>query len=285
LTVTLTVSGLVSGTKYSLSVNGLKDVAGNTQTKIAKTDNLYFNDYAGTDLVITEIMYNLGTGDSLEFIEIYNKGTTPVALGGMRLVGATGTLNEYSLPAKGIALLAADSGACVRWFGLSPAYDWTGEFLNNAGELVGLRNSLGGLVDSVLYDDANGWAVEADGKGASLEIIDPEKDNSVATNWRASKTPTGKKIGTVDVLCSPGSLPAPTPIKELPKEADFTIYPSYIKGNTLYFSRELRGVIADRVGRIVLKFDKNNHVHIGALPNGFYVVRTEGGSWKFVVQR
>ena len=44
----------------------------------------------------------------------------------------------------------------------------------------------GNLVDEVRYWDGGRWSFWADGRGASLELIDPHQDNDFALAWEAS---------------------------------------------------------------------------------------------------
>jgi hypothetical protein len=46
------------------------------------------------------------------------------------------------------------------------------------------------FVDSLTYDDEKPWPAEADGSGSTLELKDPNLDNSLAINW-SSSTPYG----------------------------------------------------------------------------------------------
>jgi hypothetical protein len=283
-TAILTTNPVSSGIKYKLTANGFIDLAGNIQTTAKVFDSFIFNSYAGTDLIISEIMYNLG-GDTLEFVEIYNRGTTPIPIGGMKLVGLTGTLPEYPLAAKEAVVLASDSAKFRNFYGVKAIYDWESGVLSNSGQNVGLKNSLEAVVDSVLYDDASPWDSLPDGRGASLEIIDPDKDNGVATNWRGSKTPLNKKLGTLNVFCSPNKLGVALSLKTIPKEMDFTIFPNP-SANELYFNRDISGILIDNMGRVVLKFEKQTRLDIQRFPNGLYIVKTkEGVEKKVIIQK
>ncbi|MCP4631552.1 MAG: T9SS type A sorting domain-containing protein, partial [candidate division Zixibacteria bacterium] len=42
------------------------------------------------------------------------------------------------------------------------------------------------LIDELSYDDGGDWPTEPDGSGSSLELINPEFDNSLGTNWAGS---------------------------------------------------------------------------------------------------
>ena len=63
----------------------------------------------------------------------------------------------------------------------------TGFGLKGSGEFIILGNTDSEIMDSLAYDDSPPWPVEADGQGATLELIDPERDNAVAENWTASQ--------------------------------------------------------------------------------------------------
>jgi len=58
--------------------------------------------------------------------------------------------------------------------------------LNGSGELIRLFDGNLIVADSLTYDDNLPWEIEADGNGATLELIHPNFDNSLALSWRAS---------------------------------------------------------------------------------------------------
>ncbi len=285
----LTVGSMTSGTKYKLIANGFLDNSGNIQVQASGIDNLIFNTYEGNDIVITEIMYNIGVGDSLEYFEIYNKSATPISIGGIKLYGLTGILPQYSLASKEAVVIASDTLRFNRFFGVNALYDWEAGFLNNNGGTVGLRNSLGVNIDSVSYSDRAPWDSLPDGRGPSLEIIDPSKDNNVAANWRASATATGRKAaatdgGSVDVFGSPGKVTLPSGMKNIPKEADFIVYPNPSNGE-VYFSNEVSGVVVDYVGRVVYKFEKLNKLNLRHFDSGIYIIKTAALEKKIIIQK
>tara|TARA_B100000809_G_scaffold189530_1_gene188063 strand:+ start:555 stop:1952 length:1398 start_codon:yes stop_codon:yes gene_type:complete len=172
---------------------------------------------AQSDIVITEIMYNppeAGT-DSLEFIEIYNNGSSTIDLSGW---GFTSGVTFNFPPGASIApgayiVTAVDSLAMFNALGYSGAYEWNGGGLSNAGEPVALRSNLGVAKDSVRYDDNNPWPGigssqgGTDGGGASLVFCNPSLDNLNPINWSASdiSDATGVIINTKEVYASPGS--------------------------------------------------------------------------------
>jgi hypothetical protein len=59
--------------------------------------------------------------------------------------------------------------------------------LSNSGELIRLYGPGRVLADSVRYDDAAPWPEAADGKGPTLELIDPALDNYLPESWQTSQ--------------------------------------------------------------------------------------------------
>lgn len=58
--------------------------------------------------------------------------------------------------------------------------------LSNSGETLRLYDNIGYLIDFVNYDDAYPWVTEPDGGGATLGLISPELDNTLAENWSST---------------------------------------------------------------------------------------------------
>jgi hypothetical protein len=131
------------------------------------------------DIVINEIMYH-HQGDyqnatydpsNEEWIELFNRGTSPVDLTGWTIDGGISyTIPPGSiLPAGGSLLIDSFSGS-----------------LSNRNELIRLKDTLGNPVDQVHYYDGGRWPGHADAGGSSLELRDPWADNSKAEAWAAS---------------------------------------------------------------------------------------------------
>ncbi|HUS34029.1 MAG TPA: lamin tail domain-containing protein, partial [Verrucomicrobiae bacterium] len=66
------------------------------------------------------------------------------------------------------------------------AFGYFGGQLGNGGERVAVVRPDGRVATAVPYDDEGGWAPEADGRGYSLEVINPLGDPADPANWRAS---------------------------------------------------------------------------------------------------
>ena len=145
------------------------------------------------DVVINEIFYNQpGSIETLEFVEIYNTGAVAVDLTGwsftegIQFTFRPGTQIEAGgfLPvvASLVDFLAAHPG--VRTAGV-----YEGR-LSNSGERLTLAGGNGKVVDSVRYSQDEDWPQEADGDGASLELIDPMAPRDFPGNWGAGSPPT-----------------------------------------------------------------------------------------------
>lgn len=156
-----------------------------------------------SDVVISEIMYNNPGSDDYEFIELYNRGASPVDMTGWSFTqGITYTFGNYTLNAGEYVILAIDSAAFESAFGTA-AFQFEGG-LNNGGEAIVLVNSTGAIMDSVFYDDEGSWPTSPDGNGPSLVLCDVNGDNADATNWQAAVSPTGVVVSGIEILANPG---------------------------------------------------------------------------------
>ena len=143
-------------------------------------------------LVISKIHYhpkNYGDidGSRLEFIEVTNKGADAVDLTGLyfRELGIS-----YSFPTgttlggHEALILCSDSSAFMSCYDMVPFGQFTRHLSNKSQNLV-LADAWGNVIDEVHYSNSYPWPMEADGRGAYLELIDLNLDNSLAENWIA----------------------------------------------------------------------------------------------------
>jgi len=123
-----------------------------------------------------------------EWIELYNRSGAEVDLsnwsvkGGVSydfVPGTTLGAGEYLVLAKDAAALGAKHP------GSNIVGDFSGK-LSNSGESLILRDANTNPVDQVRYFDSGKWHPAADGGGSSLELRDPDSDNSVAGAWSPS---------------------------------------------------------------------------------------------------
>lgn len=151
-----------------------------------------------TAIVINEIMYHRRpqfqpyAENPEEWIELYNKSASPVDVSGWKLDDAIGfTFSAGTvIPAGGYLCVANDAAAFTA---ANPGVPVVGNFsggLSNRGERIQLRDAVGNTVDEVFYRDKEPWPLYTDGLGSSLELKNPEADNSVPESWAASDEST-----------------------------------------------------------------------------------------------
>ncbi len=146
------------------------------------------------DVIINEIMYNTPGNDN-EWVELYNDGEAAVDLEGWWMVDddeahtALVFPSGYSIAVGEYFTVAISHHELADPFPFTPDFDWTDVSdwnLGNGTDEVNLYDQNDVLVDQVIYDDGDPWPTAPDGEGPSLELIDPEMDNSLATSWQAS---------------------------------------------------------------------------------------------------
>ena len=161
------------------------------------------------DIVINEIMYHHGTRDErYEYIELYNKGTSTVSLGGWSFTdGITYDFNEVSqiteMPPGSYLVVAKDPDLLESVYdNLTIGVNLVGPYsggLDDHSERIRLSYPImevdpdtGELeahmvtVDEVTYYDGGRWPTWADGQGASLELRDPRSNNDAPDAWADS---------------------------------------------------------------------------------------------------
>lgn len=166
-----------------------------------------------SDLAVTELMFNATGGSTNDFIELHNRGTATLSLGGVRFTQGI----DYAIPAGTtlapggylLVVKAAATGnfaAFRSYYGLATSVPIVGPYSGNfsdAGETVSLTDAAGGQVlISFTYGDGRGWPWVADGSGHSLV---PRSDFATGAsgaldfggNWRASTFLRGSP-GTAD---------------------------------------------------------------------------------------
>ncbi|MDY0335285.1 MAG: lamin tail domain-containing protein [Bacteroidales bacterium] len=144
------------------------------------------------DIVINEIMYNpayeLGNDADYEYLELYNNSGFAVDLGGWSLTNAISYTFEAgtTIADGGYLVVAIKPDTIISHYGISNVVGPFSGALNNTGEAIVLLDTEGAIADSVTYADGGLWPTEPDGGGPSLELLDPNLDNSLPENWAAS---------------------------------------------------------------------------------------------------
>jgi hypothetical protein len=173
-----------------------------------------------SDVVINEVMYNPVSGDQAEeFVELHNRGTNVIALGGWRLEGGISFTipNGRTLAPGGFLAVAKNSTALLAAHsGLSPALvvgGFSGQ-LANSGDTVTLTmpdevtstnqsgvvstNTIRIVMDEVAYGTGGRWGGWADGGGSSLERVEARGDGRLAPHWADSDETAKSGWATVE---------------------------------------------------------------------------------------
>ena len=181
---------LVNGTN-TLSVVGV-DINGQPITGDNGSVNVIYN---GTNaspvgqVVINEIMYAPAVANA-QFVELYNNSTnTTFDLSGWQLQALSYTFPNGSILAPTNYLILAENGAAfaAAYGATNPVFDTFSDTLPASGTLA-LNTSSNVTVAEVAYENQLPWPTNADGTGASLQLIDPHQDNWRVGNWAAVST-------------------------------------------------------------------------------------------------
>ena len=138
-------------------------------------------------VVVSEIMY-APLVNNAEYVELFNNSTnTGYDLSGWQVQGL-----NYTFPAGSVLaptnylVLAANGAAFAAEFGATnPVFDTFGGTLPPGGEILTLNTASNVVVSRVKYADQTPWPANANGTGASLQLVDPRQDNWRPGNWLA----------------------------------------------------------------------------------------------------
>ena len=159
-------------------------------------------------VVINELMYHpISENDDDQYVELYNRGTNQVDLGGWTLADAvdytfpTNTLlatNGYLVIARNALRLRAnypnlnltnclgDFGGKLSGSGERLALTMPDTLVSTNGNGAAVTNTIHIAVDEVSYQTGGRWGQWSDGGGSSLERIDPHANSRLAANWADS---------------------------------------------------------------------------------------------------
>ena len=190
-------------------------------------------------VVLNEVMYHPpDDDDSLQFIELHNAGTEPVALAGWQLTrGARFTAPAATLAPGGFAVICRQIEPWQRAFGTNvPVLGVFEGTLKHGGERLELTDAQSRVVDAFKYDDAAPWPTGPDGNGSSLERISPAGRSDDPHNWAAAigSTPTrlAATPGQTNAVFSPRRPPVvedvrfAAPVPGAPTTVSVTINPA-----------------------------------------------------------
>lgn len=208
------------------------------------------------EIVINEIHYNPSTAqgnDNLwEYMELYNKGDYPTDLGGWSIPGISYTIpSGTTLNAGAYVAIAVVPANITTYYGVTNVLGpYTGA-LGNSGEALVLKDGAGYTMDSVWYLPASGWPTAANGGGPSLELLNPDYDNTLPISWAASTAQYGTPGTQNSVYTTNGIITVTSPNggENLLQGSthNITWTSAYYTGNVLIqlFDVTLNSIIAD----------------------------------------
>ncbi|MEO7767492.1 MAG: lamin tail domain-containing protein, partial [Ferruginibacter sp.] len=197
------VGNFKSGLYYQLSVNGVKDLAGNPVVN-GKASFIYFAPYTARryDVVIDEIMADPSPPVGLpgnEWIGLKNTSAAAINLLGWKIGdagGLSGPVPDFILlPDSFVILCSATSRPAMSLFGKAlsvPGFP----LLDNVSGLLYLKSPQNNTIHSVNYS-SEWYRNELKKKGGwTLEMIDTHNPCSGFSNWAASTDKRGGTPGT-----------------------------------------------------------------------------------------
>ncbi len=249
-------------------------------------------------VIINEIMYNSSPLYNCEdWAELYNPNAVSVDLQGWIFKDQNDN-NQFVVPESsiiepyGYMILArnrlkfnqvfpsitnvcGDFGVGLSGFGLS-----------SEGDILRLYNSYGDLIDLVDYEITSPWPAIANGTGPSIQLIDPESENNIGSNWISSPvdlfTP-GMPNSTSAIIDNNSYQNSPF---------DFLIYPNpFSHQTTIQFEIsgpskvivQVYSLLGEKVDEMLFFMDSpgvnqvhwNPSGHYGPIPTGTYFIRVD----------
>lgn len=220
-------------------------------------------------IVINEFMYNApDESDSKDWIELLNYGDETVDLSSWVLSDDNDD-HIYVIP-DGTIIGANELLVICRD---SESFSEIHDIKNNIGDIdfgfgtsdaIRLFDSNYELIDFVEYTSEFPWYPEANGTGLSLELIDPNYDNSLPSSWKLTNIDNG----------TPGEKNSVSDTNTIPDDSDYIYYPhpadEYIRLELKDPAKTTNIILSDAKGRIMA--DYLNYIgSITKLTNGFHI--------------
>ena len=221
-------------------------------------------------IVINEINYNSANDfNSDDWIELYNPNPYEVDLSLWKLKDNDDS-HEYVIPegtvieGEGFIIAVKDVADYASVF--PAALNYIGELgfgLGSSGDSVRLFDSENILQDQVIYTSESPWPNCANGTGYTLELNNPELDNSLAENWScinlggSSNAPNEESLSDLNV------------VKNAP-----VIYPNPAKSviNIIGDTPSFNVTIYNVTGQKLIEAMRVNQINVETLTAGMYFI-------------
>ena len=232
----------------------------------------YFSAVNSHDLiVVNEINYNSATDfNSDDWIELYNPNPYEVDISLWKLKDNDDN-HEYVIP-EGTVIEGEDFIVVVKdvadYTSVFPAaLNYIGELgfgLGSSGDSVRLFDSENILQDQVIYTSESPWPNCANGTGYTLELNNPELDNSLAENWScinlggSSNAPNEESLSDLNIVKNAPVI-YPNPAKSVIN----------IMGDTPTFDMTIYNV----TGQKLIEAKRVNQINVESLTAGMYFIK------------
>lgn len=191
-------STFTNGTTYTLSVNNVKDVSGNTMT--AATSDFSFYTPQRYDVIIDELFPDPNPQVGLplyKFLELKNTSAFTINLQNWKITdgSSNAVLPAFNLAPGGYVIICATSSASA-YTSYGPTLGVAGfPSMTIGGGTITLKSPSNATIHAVTYDlSTYKNDVKKDG-GWSLEMIDTKNPCAGSINWKASTDATGGTPG------------------------------------------------------------------------------------------
>lgn len=188
-----------TGVDYTLSVQNVQDDSGNVMPN-STIHFTYTEPFFGTykDIVITELMADPNPVVGLpevEYLELFNRTDQTISLENWTLSDGSTTVtfsDQSFFPQTYLLCYDPQSGAS---FGVFNTVEGAIPTLNNASDVIVLKDDTGVIIDSVAY--TIGWynSVQKAVGGWSLELKNIDSPCHDPSNWSASESTSGGTPG------------------------------------------------------------------------------------------
>jgi hypothetical protein len=228
-------------------------------------------------LVITKIHYHplpfgADSSNDFEFIEITNNSSQIVNTTGyyFRELGISYQFPPNSKIGPYNSIFIVGNENVFEDFYRILAFGEFSRNLSNKSQKLVLSDAYGNTIDEVTYMDTLPWPIDADGKGAYLELKDINSDNNIASNWRSTKTPLSVEGINLE-------------------NERIVVYPNPTN-NKVYVSSNLIQIesfeVFDLIGRSMLSGTKmNDGIDISSLSNNTYILKLKDDKGHFINKR
>jgi hypothetical protein len=196
-------SEFLNGAENILTVNGVKDITGNTMTATYKI--FYFYHPEALDIVINEILFN-PKNDGVDFVELYNRSAKIVDLKEINLcsfdtiknilisIDAITQQTYFLNPGEYVVLTIAPDKVKSQYFTSNPnvfiKMNSLPSFNNDKGFVV-ISDKSSNIIDMFKYSEKMHFALLNNVEGVSLERVDFNRPTQDATNWHSASETVG----------------------------------------------------------------------------------------------